>query len=306
MGFSIFRKAKIKVGFLISYDYKYIFDALPIVYDYADEIVLVIDINRQTWAGKPYYLPEDFKAQMKAIDPDNKIVFLEDDFYVPELSPMENDTRERNILSNFMGPDCWKLQIDADEYFLNFGAVVAFLQKHRYLLYKPKLNAVNIRGNWITLFKKTQHGYIYIDNEEHFSFATNLTGEHFFARDLASTHNREIYTNFRVLHHSWARDPEEVQQKIRNWSHKDDFDGDRFFEFWSSIDEHNYHLFKDLHPIYKGAWLGLKFIACANIEEFMSKFNATHPPLPVTKLPNRYFEKYVKSVLRFWRQYPSA
>ena len=302
MGFSIFNKSKIKIGFLISYDYKYIFDALPIVYAYADEIILCIDVNRNTWAGKKYELDPKFFDNIRAIDPDEKIVFFEADFYVPTLTPMENDTRERNMLSEKMGADCWKLQIDADEYFLNFDAVYQFLQQNRYFLSKPKYNPVNIRANWITLFKKTKHGYVYIDNEEDFSFATNLVGQHFFARDLASKTNREIYTNFRVLHHSWAREPHEVHQKIKNWSHKDDFDGDQFYDFWMSIDESNYMDFHDLHPIYKGAWTGLKFIACSDIHDFISKFNATHPALEPTKVPQKYFKKYVKNTLKLWRK----
>ncbi|HMI06363.1 MAG TPA: hypothetical protein VK528_02360 [Flavobacterium sp.] len=302
MGFSIFSKSKIKIGFLISYDYRYIYDALKLVYDYADEIILAIDENRNTWAGGKYEIEESFFDKIKSMDPKNKIVFFEDDFYVPTLTPMENDTRERNMLSKKMGPDCWKLQIDADEYFLNFPAVYEFLQKHRYFLSKPKYNPVNIRANWITLFKKTDTGFIYIDNDEDFSFATNLVGEHFFARDLASKTNREIYTNFRVLHQSWAREPEEIYRKINNWSHKDDFDGGAFYKFWMSVNETNYGQFTDLHPIYKGAWKSLKFIACTDIHDFIRKFNEIHPPLQPTKLPTKYFKKYVKSTLKFWRK----
>ncbi len=302
MGFSIFRKSKVKIGFLISYDYKYIFDAMPLVYDYADEIILCVDVNRNTWAGKKYELDPDFFDRIRAIDPRGKIVFFEADFYVPTLTPMENDTRERNMLSEKMGPDCWKLQIDADEYFLNFDRVYAFLQKHRYLLSKPTHNRVNIRANWITLFKKTAHGYIYIDNEEDFSFATNLVGEHYFARDLEGRNNREIYTNFRVLHHSWAREPHEVYQKIKNWSHKDDFDGDAFYDFWMSIDESNYMDFHDLHPIYPGAWQKLKFIACKDVQDFIDQFNATNPQPKPFVLPGRYFKKYLKNQLKFWRK----
>ena len=302
MGFSIFSKSKIKIGFLISYDYRYIYDALAIVYDYADEIILAIDINRNTWAGGKYEIEPDFFDKIKKLDVKNKIVLFEDDFYVPTLTPMENDTRERNMLSDKMGNNCWKLQIDADEYFLNFPAVCDFLQKHRYLLSKPKYNPVNIRANWITLFKQTNNGFIYIDNDEDFSFATNLTAEHFFARDLASKTNREIYTNFRVLHQSWAREPEEIYRKINNWSHKDDFDGEAFYKFWMSVDETNFSQFTDLHPIYKGAWKSLKFISCSDIHEFITKFNEIHPPLPVTKLPSRYFKKYIKNTLKFWRK----
>jgi len=300
MGLPTFGKAKIKIGFLVSYDCKYIFDALRIVYDFADEIILAIDADRMSWAGKPYDFDESFFDQIKSVDPQNKITIFEDHFYLENLSPIENETRERNLLSRKMGADCWKLQIDADEYFVDFASVYAFLQQHRYLLSKPKYNAVNIRGNWITLFKKTQNGYLYIDNEEDFSFATNVVGAHFFGRDLASKTNREIYAGFEVIHQSWAREPEEIYQKINNWGHKDDFDTEAYFEFWMNVNEANYTQFTNLHPVYPEDWKCLKFIACADIHDFCVKFHANKPAPDQVKLSGHYFRKYLKNNLRFW------
>lgn len=296
------KKVKVKIGFLISYDYKYIYDALKIVYDYADEIILAIDINRQTWAGKPYHFDESFFESIKAIDPKNKITFYEDDFYVETMTPMELDTRERNMLSKKMGPDCWQLQIDADEYFLNFDEVYKFLQDNRFLVYRPDINPVNIRANWITLFRKTDNGFLYIDNEENFPFATNLIGKYNFARDMGGKHNDEVLANFTALHHSWAREPEEIHQKINNWSHKDDFDGDAFYKFWLTVDETNYKEITDFHPIYKGAWLSLKFIACTDIHDFIRKFNAVTPPPRKTRLQRKYFDAYKKVTGKFWHK----
>jgi hypothetical protein len=48
--------------------------------------------------------------------------------------------------------------------------------------------------------------------------------------------------------------------------------------------------------------MSLKFIACSDIHDFINKFNATHPALETTKLPNKYFKKYVKNALKFWRK----
>jgi hypothetical protein len=302
MGFSIFAKAKLKIGFLISYDWQYIFNALPIVYAYADEIILAIDANRLSWAGKKYDFDEFFFERIKALDKDRKITIFEDNFYIESLSPIENETRERNLLSEKMGTDCWKIQIDVDEYFVDFDAVCRFLQKHSYLLSKPKYNAVNIRGSWITLFKKTQNGYLYIDNDEHFSFATNLVGAHFFGRDLASRTNREIYTGFEVIHQSWAREPEEILQKINNWGHKDDFDTQAYFQFWKHVDETNYAQFENLHPVYPEAWKSLKFIACSDIHDFCVKFHANKSKPAKLRLPAHYFKKYIKNSLKLWRR----
>ena len=140
-----FARAKIKVGMLISYDFAYLFDALPLLYPHADQIVLALDVSRRTWTGGSFELPDDFYDRVAAVDPGRKIVFLEQEFYRPELSPIQNETRERNILSRFMGDRCWKVQVDVDEYFVDFAQVTAFLQRHRYLLHKPKWNAVNLR-----------------------------------------------------------------------------------------------------------------------------------------------------------------
>jgi len=298
----LLKKAKLKIGFLISYDYAYIFPALQIVYDFADEIILAIDVNRVSWAGKPYEFDEGFFDQMRALDVARKITIFQDNFYVESLSPIENETRERNLLSEKMGADCWKLQIDADEYFVDFKSVCRFLQQHRYFLSKPQYNAVNIRANWITLFKKTENGYLYIDNAENFSFATNLVGSHFFGRDLASKTNREIYTGFEVIHQSWAREPEEIYQKINNWGHKNDFDTEAYFEFWQQVDEDNYTQFTDLHPVYPKDWKSLKFLACTDIQDFCVKFQAhKSTPLPL-KLPKHYFRKFLKNTLKFWQR----
>ena len=37
---------KIQVGFLVSYDYDLLRNAIPLVYDFADSIFLAIDIDR--------------------------------------------------------------------------------------------------------------------------------------------------------------------------------------------------------------------------------------------------------------------
>ncbi|MFT3795765.1 hypothetical protein [Flavobacterium sp.] len=301
MGFSFLdKKVKLKIGFLISYDYKYLPDALRVVYQYADEIIIAIDKNRMSWAGKKYDFDECFLDQIQSTDSQNKISLFQENFYMPELTPMENEVRERNLLSEKMGPDCWQLQIDSDEYFLQFDEVYAFLQKNSFLVRRPDVNPVSIRANWITLFKQTENGFLYIDNEENFPFATNLTAKYYVGRDMGARHNDEVVTDFQALHHSWARTPEEIYQKITNWGHKDDFDGEAFFKVWKGIDEGNYTEFVDFHPIYKGAWHKLNFIACSDVADFMQKFNAIHPSPKPTRLQRKYIRAYRKATGKFW------
>lgn len=301
MGFSIFRKSKIKIGFLVSYDYKYIYEALKIVYDHADEIILAIDVNRNTWVGQKIDLPDLFFETVKSMDPDHKIVFFEENFYIPTLGPMENETRERNMISEKMGSDCWKLQIDSDEYFLDFAGFCQFLQKHRYLLSKPKLNPVNLRAYLIMLFKRTEKGYLFIDNFESFSFATNLTRKYDLGRNIETN---QIQTNFAVVHQSWARSEAEIRMKISNWGHKNDFNVEDFYQFWLALNERNYTEFENFHPIYPEQWKRLKYIECKSIEEFITKYHAIHPAGSNRKfkVSSRYFIKYLKNSIRYFKQ----
>lgn len=292
-------KAKIKVGFLISYDYQYLFQSMKMVYDFVDEIILAIDVDRLTWSGEKFKLPDEFFAMIGALDSLGKVAFFEDRFYLPALSPIENETRERNLLSQLMGDGCWKLQIDVDEYFINFEDVVKFLRQNDYFLYKPQYNAVNLRATWVTLFKKTSNGFLYIDDKEHFSFATNRVAKHYFARDLNAIDNREIKTEFVAVHQSWAREPEEVWQKITNWGHKNDFDTKKYFDFWMDVNEDNYVNFVDLHPFHPKSWPKLQFLDCQTIAEFTEKYRAIHVAKP-TLIEKKYYKKYIKNSLKFY------
>lgn len=261
---------KIKIGYLVSYDYDYIFQSIPRVYGYVDEIILSIDIDRLSWAGHQITIPQSFFDRIKALDVANKIVLHEDKFHFSDKTTMECETNQRNLLSQKMGADCWQLQIDADEYFIHFEAVVDFLRQRKYLLRKASSHPVLIKGSWITLFKKVPGGYLYIDNAENFSFGTNQVSGFTFARRIRGA--KEIKTSTAVVHQSWARTEEEVQQKISNWGHKDDFDVQAFYRFWQSLNRDNYLQVRDFHPLSPQEWHKLEFIACTTIDEFIEQY----------------------------------
>lgn len=114
----------IKIGFLISYDYQMLKTSLPLVYASADEIFLAIDYKRRTWSGNSFEISDDFFSWIEIFDKDKKIHIYEDDFYDPSLSVKDNDTRERNMLGIRMGSGGWHLQVDSDEYFVDFSMFV--------------------------------------------------------------------------------------------------------------------------------------------------------------------------------------
>ncbi|POS01959.1 hypothetical protein [Flavobacterium croceum] len=289
---------KIKVGLLISYDFNLIFNALPRIYDYVDEIYLSYDKNFLTWSGKKISIPEDFFGKIKEYDRLKKIKYHIDNFYIDVENPIINDTIQRNLLKKEMGYTDWCIQIDVDEYFINFSLVRDFLLKNSFLI-KYTDKKINIRGKWVTLFKKLENGYLFIDNDESFSFVNNAR-EYNYARNIDG---KQFQTNFYAIHQSWAREESEVALKISNWGHKNDFDTESFFNFWKNVNSSNYMNFKNFHPVYPQEWEKLEFIECNSIDEFEVKYKKKYSEklLNQTKLPSKYYFKYLLCLLKFWK-----
>lgn len=251
----------IKVGYLISYDYEFIKTSLLRVYDFAEEIFFAVDADRKTWSGQSFTIEDDFWDWVKQVDTANKITIYEDHFYVPELTPMECDTRERNMLGKRMGKSDWYIQVDADEYFVDFGAFVNKLQA-----YNPE-KPVTVYCKVATLFKQLSSGYLIINNTvETLSFATNNP-----VYDLARNNesgNMQVHWDDLVLHQSWARSSSEIQMKLTNWSHKNDFNTESFYNLWNAVDEFNYRCLRDFHPLHAVSWPGL-MVARGTIGEIL-------------------------------------
>lgn len=248
--------SKIKVAFCVAYDWDLLTYSLPLVYKSADSICLALDKDRISWAGNKFEFEEDrFRHWVEQVDTEHKITILEDDFHIADLNPMQNEVRQRNLMAAYLGVnDGWHIQLDADEYFLNFDRFVHHLRK-----IKTK-RSINICCPLITLFKQVDGGFLLIKNEatskqEVFPIATNKP--HYEMGRRNGHFNR--VANFVVLHQSWARTPKEIQQKISNWGHKTDFDVNAYFEFWKNIGHHNYQAAKNIHPIVPSEWESLEF-----------------------------------------------
>jgi len=236
----------IKVGFLLSYDYEFIKIALPCVYDHADLIVFSLDKNRMSWSGNPFIFNESILAWIKDYDKQNKIKIYEDNFYVKERKAIENETRQRNMMAAFMGFGGWHIQLDSDEYFVNFKNFVDYLGSLRHYLTNPEKDKVSIRVNLFNLLKQDKDGFFYVKKGKYMSacVATNYP-QYIIARN---TDQFQIFTPFIMVHQSWARDSEEIDYKINNWGHKDDPGNKTFYEIWKSINKDNYYSFKNFAP----------------------------------------------------------
>ena len=245
--------AIIKVGFLISYDYEFIKTSLPRVYNEVEEIYFAVDANGLTWSGEPIQIADGFWSWVEEFDTAKKIRIYKDSFYVEGLTPIECDTRERNLLGKQMGKADWYVQIDSDEYFVDFPLFVRKLNT-----FKPA-GPVTIGCRVVTLFKALSNGYLFIaDSTERLDFATNNPIYDVSRNNISN--NEQLNWDDLVLHQSWARKPEDIYFKLHNWGHRDDFNLDSFFNLWNAIDKDNHHVLKDFHPLGSGIWPRLKFI----------------------------------------------
>lgn len=289
-------KEIIKVGYLLSYDYQYIFTSIELIYDFVDKIVICYDKDGKTWAGNNIKIPNEVFEKIKSIDYKNKIFLYSDSFYIEGLPPIELETRQRNMLAKQMGEGGWHIQLDCDEYPINFDKLSIFLRKYQYLLKNPSKTPVNFLVNWVTLFKQNEYAFFVVTPyTEKCCLITNVP-DYLLAR--RPKNDFFIPLDFNLIHQSWARDREEIIQKITNWGHKDDFDTQNFFKKWESLNLDNYTKYKNFHPLSPDEWKSIKFIKAININEFIEVFQKENTQKNIKM--NLKWTKKLKLYLRCW------
>jgi hypothetical protein len=149
----------------------------------------------------------------------------------------------------------------------------------------------------LTLFKKTDNGYLIIKGQtEWMPFITNKP-QYQYGRING-------YFNYKldspVLHQSWARSETEIQQKISNWGHKNDFDVQSFFKEWKDLSKENYKEWIDFHPIADAVWHELVPIAGNTIDELIQNNKnsfeqlKTYSPLKIKLQNSRVISKLLQ------------
>lgn len=271
---------QVTVGFLVSYDYEFLKQSIPLIYNETDRIVLALDENNTTWSGNKFTISDDFFDWITSFDKKNKIEFYRDNFYDKNLTSMENDTRERTMLSHYIGKDCWYIQLDSDELFINFKGFVEALKRNSRLLINPEKNQVQICLFFVNLFKKVEGGYLYVSKPyEPFTIATNFINY----RTARVTFGRKKYLPFFVVHNTWARENDEIYLKLNNWSHNKDFDVEAYFSFWKSVSKSNFKSQENIHPVEGKKWQKLGFCPGENLNEVVNYFE-NHKKLSISKL----------------------
>lgn len=254
---------KIHVGFLLSYDYEKLKLSIPPVYKAADRIFIAEDSNKRTWSGNEFVVDNSFYEWLKGFDVDNKIEFYRDNFYIPELSAIENDTRERHLLSLIMGIGNWLIQVDSDEYFIDFESFVEKLRKYDSYLNDPKNNRILIAGFHINIYKYLEDSMLYVNEATKFYAATNYPNY----KLAKNTKERIIYLDSYVLHEGLSRTEEELEYKLNNWGHKEDVNP-TFLAKWKMANKDNYKDIKDVFYMNPVTWKSLSIFNSKKKSDF--------------------------------------
>lgn len=284
----------IQVGFLMSYDYELLKTSIPLVYKEADNITIALDKNFITWSGEHFEVKEDFFTWIRSFDTENKISIYRDNFYKANLNPMENEVRERKMLASKMGVGNWIIQIDSDEYFVNFKYFTQQLKQRNKYLTNPEKNQIQIAGYYINLYKHTEDGVLYVSEPRNQKFATNYPG-YVTGRN---TKQKVIYIPYLVIHECLSRTEREIQKKFTNWGHSHQVNIDKFLEKWRKIDQSNYNDYEDFFYLEPEKWKKLSFVKGKTITEISKNLNYDKLMPSNAHLMSKNFGQWFKFLFR--------
>lgn len=225
---------------LAAYDAHLLPRSIKSYYAYVDEIILGLDKDRISWSGNNFSFDETkLWQELKAIDFDKKISIIEENFH-PGSVAIENDTYERNFLKEQCSND-FILSFDADEVLVNpYDFFIEYLP-----LAEPYIDKKDLLFTWFHPYKIINDEVLYIANEDG-SFCHTDTQDFATKKDKTFTYcrwtneKRYLHTPLAVLHWSFCRNNEQLEEKISNYGHSDKAANDPFYENRKKITLENY------------------------------------------------------------------
>lgn len=262
---------KIQVGYLVSYDYELLKNSIPTIYKESDTIYLAIDKKRKTWKGDSIEIDPDFFDWITSFDVDNKIVIYEDVFYIPTLSTMQCEVRERKMLAEKMGIGNWLIQLDSDEYFYDFEKFITYLKSKNKFLENPQSQIVQICCFKINLYKYVEGGVMYVDKLDKFMVATNYPNYKIGRHGKC----RSIYVDSVSLHDCLSRSRNELEMKLDNWGHNADINKKDFLKKWDSVNISNYKNIRGFFYLDPMHWKTIEFMNGNSLQELLINFKSS-------------------------------
>lgn len=259
---------------LISYDASYLPKSISTYYDYVDEIILGLDVDRITWSGNSFSFDETkLWSELQQLDGDNKITVVENDFHKSKVA-IENDNYERNFLKNQASND-WIISIDADEQLLN--------AKEFFYNYCPiaerYATKADVLMTWATPYKLIDNTLLVIANEDNTPFfgetqgvMTHKNNTYTYARwsNLSASGANRLMSPLIAIHWSLCRDKNDLHKKIHNIGHSDLVEQDPFYQIWDQVTLDNYHELRNFKTsgLGQAQWPKLFAISLSDVQNY--------------------------------------
>jgi hypothetical protein len=258
---------------LISYDAEYLPDSIRSYYPYVDEIVLGLDRDRISWSGNKFSFDESaLWKQLSAIDVDNKISIIEENFHASSV-PIENDTHERNFLKAKCEHD-WIFSFDADEVLVN---------AHEFFVdFCPLVEGykdVELMFTWYLMYKEFEDGYLVIadENRKH-AFKKDVQGFtahrdlHTFTYCRWTNSQKKILSPLGIKHFSFCRTQDQLSKKVNNFGHSAESRADPFYSIQRTVTKQNYEDMINFKTHGSGAqWPTLKFVLKDELDSYLQQ-----------------------------------
>ncbi len=267
---------RVGAAVIVQNDAETIEKSLASYYPYVERIVVSTD-PRRGWTGVPI-TPDDTLDRIRALDTDHKITIIEDDFYRFD-DPMQNDTAQRQAtaaaLNSAGKPLHWMMQIDADEVFLDFPAVLSFLRHVPWstrCVYWPWLQIYQTLDDGRSLVIVNENGDPHLEqcpilfrSSVRFRRARMpiLPGTSF-GRHIPWTAEGSVDLRTVLLHYSWAKSETRIWEKLQTWSHNKEFDIDAIYQRWRDS-KTNWETMKNFHPVDPTNWPALRAFSDAEL-----------------------------------------
>ena len=267
-------------AYLLAADPNWIEASVLSYYGIVEEIIVSYDRNGVGWSGKPIPVEECLR-RLKAIDLDHKMVFMEGDYCLPGMTPMQNDTHQRQSALDAIGRTAdWILELDTDEIlpkgsrFLTYLAEIPddimvvewpmrvffqqlpsgrFLEVTDYFGRQsseypgPVATRPGVRLNSARVCSDVPKWRVDISKVRR----DPLSGAYY--RPDAVIPREEA-----ILHFSWIRSDEDIRNKINGWSHSADFKTtDYYGKYWSKA-SWKWPFIWNFHPLTPKRWQALR------------------------------------------------
>jgi len=242
---------KISVLSLISFDHALLLEGIARYIDAVDEVILGLAADRMTWVGRAFEVPDSFFADLKAIDKNNKVRIVEEQFFQKSDDLIQNLTRSRNIVSNHAREDAWLITLDPDETIVNFDELVDFLRTFTG-------NNIAIFGKQVTMLKRDGEKTFVVENDDwskdDICLATKKRGGYTVNR---YTGEPIAFAPVYLINNSWARSTEDLSIKI---GHSYYYVEQGFDVFLDKLNSSNYQQYKDFNPMGGSSWEAISLI----------------------------------------------